>query len=499
MKKLDRRWCWVLVVGALAVAGVPIQAAAPRNAVQIENEKAGTMDWVLTKIKKGSKPPIYAPEDEPYDKGWRRRKQVEGYCSHTSIRAGQTLDVYVSTDPADQYKAEIYRMGYYGGAGARLMRTIGPLQGSAQPTPADGDLHLIECKWSKGFSLEIPKDWVSGVYLGKLSTLKTQGECYVIFIVRDDRKADLMFQCSDLTWLSYNRWPNWRSLYDTETDPWGSSNRRPAFDVGFDRPYAIYWNGFPAGFEPLTNGSGEFLMLEFPLAFWLEKEGYDVTYISNVDTHADGPGLRRGKVFVSVGHDEYWTMQMFENVTKARDAGVSLAFLSGNSISGEVSLLPSTEGRPNRVVRRVGGFRAEQDLMGSTSYGTGFADWFCNDPDHWALAGTRMKKGDRVAQLVGWEYHGPPLADHEDLDILASGPVYGWNGEARSGTYATVIYQCRKGNYVFNAGTCWWNMVLSTPPGFMNPPKRYFWQADPRIQRITRNILDKMIAAHPTE
>jgi hypothetical protein len=105
------------------------------------------------------------------------------------------------------------------------MRTVGPLQGAAQPTPQDGPKHLIECKWAKGFSLEIPKDWTSGVYLGKLSTLKTQGECYVIFIVRDDRKADLMFQCSDLTWLSYNRWPNWRSLYDTETDPWGSSNR----------------------------------------------------------------------------------------------------------------------------------------------------------------------------------------------------------------------------------------------------------------------------------
>ena len=61
-----------------------------------------------------------------------------------------------------------------------------------------------------------------------------------------------------------------------------------------------------------------------------------------------------------------------------------------------------------------------------------------------------------------------------------------------------MIYRCQKGNFVFNAGTCWWNMVLSTPPGFMNPPKRYFWQADPRIQRITRSILDRMIAAYPS-
>ena len=174
-------------------------------------------------------------------------------------------------------------------------------------------------------------------------------------------------------------------------------------------------------------------MTEFPLAFWLEKEGYDVTYISNVDTHADGSGLLRAKVFLSVGHDEYWTERMFENVTSARDAGVSLAFLSGNSISGVVELLPSSDGRPNRVMRRAGrGFQGEQELMGATSYGVGFADWTSDNPEHWAFEGTNMKKGDRVAQLVGWEYHGPPLAKHPGLVVLSEGPVYGANGEKRT-------------------------------------------------------------------
>ena len=57
-------------------------------------------------------------------------------------------------------------------------------------------------------------------------------------------------------------------------------------------------------FAPLSNGSGEFLLWEFPLAFWLEKEGYDVTYISDTDTHADPEGLLRRKAYLSVGHDE---------------------------------------------------------------------------------------------------------------------------------------------------------------------------------------------------
>ena len=475
-------------------------ATAQSNPIQIENAKPGSTDWLLTKVVRH--------DDEIYELGWHRRRGIEAYAARTSIKTGERLDVHVSTYPVNKYTVSIYRMGYYGGAGARLMRTLGPLQGTAEPTPQDGTRHLVESNWRVGFSLEIPNDWVSGVYLGKLSTLPApngqfldldmRSESYFVFVVRDDRRADLLFQASDLTWLAYNRWPQWRSLYDLGAAPWGANNTTVGYDVSFDRPYALFWNGFPAGFHALTNGSGEFLMTEFPLAFWLEREGYDVTYISNVDTHTDANGLLRAKAFLSVGHDEYWTDRMLENVTKARDAGVSLAFLSGNSISGVVELLPGSDGRPNRVMRRAGrGFQGEQELMGATSYGVGFADWTSDRPEHWAFEGTNMKKGDRVAQLVGWEYHGPPLGKHADLVVLSEGPVYDNNGGRRSGTYATTIYTAAKGNLVFNAGTCWWNLVLSTPPGFQNPPRKDFQRNDTRIQRITKNILDRMIATAP--
>lgn len=487
----------VLVFTAAAWIGPSAPAAVQFNAIQIENARPGSTDWLLTKVARH--------DDEIYELGWHRRRGIEAYASHTSVKAGDTLNVHVSTYPANRYSVSIYRMGYYGGAGARLMRTIGPLQGTVEPTPKDGPRSLIECNWKVGFSLEIPEDWLSGVYLGKLTTLPSPtgqyldlamaSESYVIFIVRDDRRADLLFQASDLTWLAYNRWPQWRSLYDLGDAPWGASNSKVGYDVGFDRPYALYWNGYPAGFHPLTNGSGEFLMTEFPLAFWLEKEGYDVTYISNVDTHTDGEGLLRAKAFLSVGHDEYWTQRMFDNVMQARDAGVSLAFLSGNSVSGVVELLPGSDGRPNRVVRRSGGgFNGEHELLGASSHGVGFADWTADRPEHWAFEGTGMKEGDRVAQLVGWEYHGTPLAKHPGLVVLSEGPVYGANGEKRSGRYATTLYAAARGNLVFNAGTCWWNLVLSTPPGFQNPPRRDFRRNDPRIQRFTRNILDRMIS-----
>ena len=385
------------------------------------------------------------------------------------------------------------------------MRTLGPLQGTAEPTPQDGARHLVECNWKTGFSLEIPKDWLSGVYLGKLSTIPTvagqfldlemHSESYFVFIIRDDRKADLLFQASDMTWLSYNRWPQWRSLYDLgphlgerTTPRWATTSDSIGLRTLLER--------IPGRLPPAHQRLRRVPDDRVP-ARLLAREGRLRRHLHLERRHPRRRhGLLRAKAFLSVGHDEYWTDRMFENVTKARDAGVSLAFLSGNAVSGVVELLPSSDGRPNRVMRRAGrGFQGEQELMGATSYGVGFADWTSDRPEHWAFEGTNMKKGDRVAQLVGWEYHGAPLGKHPDLVVLSEGPVYGNNGERRSGTYATTIYTAAKGNLVFNAGTCWWNLVLSTPPGFQNPPRKDFMRTDARIQRITKNILDRMVAA----
>src|SRR5688572_9259048 len=96
--------------------------------IMAENAKPGTTDWIITKVIRGA--------NEPYDSGWHRRKGIEGYVSHTSIRPGETLDVFVSTEPADKFRLDIFRMGYYGGKGGRLMKSLPSLSGTVQPTPA---------------------------------------------------------------------------------------------------------------------------------------------------------------------------------------------------------------------------------------------------------------------------------------------------------------------------------------------------------------------------
>jgi hypothetical protein len=462
--------------------------------IRDENGKPGTRDWMATNVR--------------IDPATRYRSPwIEGYASRTSVRPGESIDLCVSTNPASPFVIDVYRLGYYQGHGGRHMQHLGPFRGAVQPDPPVGPMRLRECAWEPCHRLTIPDDWPSGVYLGKLTAEKGGLQSYIVWIVRDDRACDFLFQCSDTTWNAYNRWPDHYSLYDDGKKEWYWG---PDVQTSFDRPYGKYCQILDA---PLSVGSGEFLLWEFPLAFWMERHGYDVSYISNVDTHADAAGLRRAKGWLSVGHDEYWSLEMFANVQQAIRDGLNVAFLSGNSICGVTPLLPSTDGRPHRSITRVGRYGSpekaelengfpeealftqngpnEATLMGarSTYPTTGGADWICRKPDHWLFVGTGMKEGDGIPGLVGWEWHGDP-APIDGLEIVASGTTTSPRGE---GTYTATIYPGPKGNIVFNAATIWWADGLSEPPGYIRPsvyttPKG----PDPRVQKITANLLERM-------
>lgn len=497
-------------IGAICLFSLAFSSSAhaqpKRNVIQEENSYSGATDWQLTRVR--------------LDKGMAsfRTSLIEGYCSHQSVEAGDTLKIMVSTAPAAKFKIEIYRTGYYAGRGARLMTTLGPLQGKPQPVPPVGERRLRECQWEPAASLKIPADWPSGVYLGRLTTLpdgspeRERGDApywqsYVVFIVRDHRPADILFQCSDNTWQAYNRWPDNYSVY---TDPKG--NQGPWSDVSFDRPYAKYAQIYD---NPQSIGSGEWLCFEFPLAYFLEKHGYDVTYCSNSDMLTPDRGLKC-KAFLSVGHDEYWDRRAYDSVVKMRDAGVNLLFLSGNSVCWVTPQKPSTDGRPNRVMFRGGPYGGkykfaedrekkhgpfpergpdEGYLIGARNVEpvNGGGDWICTKPEHWMFKGTGMKKGDRVPGLIGWEYHGDPPADIKDLEIVAAGTA--WQGGTRPQQWTATIYPGPKGNYVFNASTIFWSQGLSAPPGHMLPWSHWSRPHGPdeRVQRITHNLLARAI------
>src|SRR2546425_834688 len=169
--------------------------------------------------------------------------------------------------------------------------------------------------------------------------------------------TDLLCQVSDLTWQAYNKWPGNDSLYDDGTpNVWYQG---PHVRISFDRPFAKYCQVLDSA---RSAGSGEFLLWENTMAFWLEQQGYDVTYCSNIDIHLDPDLLKGCKVFVSVAHDEYWSRQMYENVKKARDNGLSLAFFSGNAVFHEIEFYDSSTAAPCRAFARKRRFTDKDPL-----------------------------------------------------------------------------------------------------------------------------------------
>ncbi len=494
---MTRLFLTLLLLAACCLPVVADDTAS--NPIILENQHAGSTDWQLTRVR---------VDGDGFRSPW-----IEGYCSQQSVEAGDTLDIMVSTNPPQPFQIEFFRMGYYGGRGARLMQTIGPLEGITQPTPAPGEKNLHECQWTPSTQLTIPDDWISGVYLGRLTTLPGDDaaywQSYVVFIVRDERPCDILFQCSDNTWQAYNSWPNNYSIY---THPMG--NQGPWADVSFDRPYGREAQYDGVVNDPLTVGSGEFLPFEFPLAYWLEEHGSDVSYCSNSDMLTPDRGLK-SKVFISVGHDEYWDIRQFESVTKMRDEGVNLLFLSGNSICWVTPFRDSSDGRPNRIIFRGGPYGAENDyavgrerdhgpfphrgpdeglLMGARNIEpvNGGGDWIITQPDHWIFADTGVEAGDSIPGLIGWEYHGDP-PDIEGLEIVAAGTA--WVGGETPQQWTATVYPGPKDNFVFNASTIFWAQGLSDPPGHTLPWSHFSRPHGPdeRVQQITHNLLRRAI------
>ena len=88
----------------------------------------------------------------------------------------------------------------------------------------------------------------------------------------------------------------------------------------------------------------EFFYAEFPMVHWLEENGYDVTYFTDVDADRYGSLILNHQVFMDAGHDEYWSGNEFYNVMAARNAGVDLAFFSGNEVFWKTYYSTSIDG-----------------------------------------------------------------------------------------------------------------------------------------------------------
>ena len=476
----------------------PTEGAQPfANETEAENALPGSAGWELTK-----------PATE---------RQIEGYAGATSVNQGQTIELFVNTSAA-RYDMEVYRLGWYQGKGARLMSEIRRLPGQAQTIPLPDAAGMVECKWKNPYRLAIPGSWVSGVYLAKLIEGDNLHQAYIIFVVRDDARAsDFLFQSSVTTFQAYNDWGG-HSLYGDA-----------AQIVSFDRPYAIGPNwgqgaiyGAGAG-EFLTNSQDAIETVprgwEYNMVRFLEREGYDVTYATNIDLHANADLLDNHRALLSVGHDEYWSWEMRDNAERARDAkGVSLGFFAANTAYWQARFAPNAQGTPNRRMicykdalttpsdplrntddehlvtalwRGPTLDRPEVELMGVTLQSDqAFADLVVSDASSWAYADTGLKNGDAIPGLVGYEADGMATWAHPDYSP-ATKPIAHSPFSSNGATwYADMVtFELPSGATVFSTGTIQWSWGLDDyrPP---TVPGRLL--AHPAAQQITRNVLARL-------
>ncbi|MDR7252406.1 hypothetical protein J2X46_001382 [Nocardioides sp. BE266] len=241
---------------------------------------------------------------------------IQGFATEISVNVGERIDFKIDTN-ASSYTIDIYRTGWYQGLGARKITSVTPSASLPQTQPnciTDVTTELYDCgNWAVSASWNVPSTAVSGVYLAKLT--RSNGESsHITFIVRDDSShSDVVFQTSDTTWHAYNTYGG-SSFYA------GGANGR-AYKLSYNRPFLT---------RGTASGRDFYFSHEYALVRFLERNGYDVSYIAGVDTDRRGHLLTNHKVFLSVGHDEYWSGAQRANITAARDAGVNLQFLAGN-------------------------------------------------------------------------------------------------------------------------------------------------------------------------
>ena len=469
----------------------PPPQSAP-NAIFLENQKPGSGAWQIPQ------PGKRVGDDASL--------QLEAYGDRNSVQHGQSIGFHVTTSPAQNYSVQIFRMGYYVGAGARLMTTSPQLPGTPQPTcPLDVPTGLIECHWATGWQLTVPNDWLSGLYLAVFTNASGYQWADPFTVTEPNRPSQIVLVDPVNNYQAYNEWP-YNHVYGKNLyvgfGPMTVAGTGQAVKVSFDRPYQQEY------------GAGERDRGSNWTTRWLEQNGYDVTYATSTDMQQNTIDLANYKVYISPNHDEYWSGQMYDKLQAAEQHGLNLAFLSANSIYWQVRSEPSTSGQPDRVVvcykgindpvqgpattrlwREVG--RPEQALLGA-SYEwamAGDTDWVASGGGGPAQAGAQLGKGAVISKLLGVEADrvvpGQANPQAKQFYVLSDSPFASRYAPTSKPQYLqqSTLYQAVSNAWVFDAGTFNWGK------GLADIDRGY---ADGRVATMMADILATMLGQSNT-
>jgi hypothetical protein len=460
---------------ALAASG------APNNRIVRENELPGTTSW--------QRPGIYNP------------LHLAAYTGSTSVDAGQSIGIYINDTRGGAIRGTLYRLGYYQNRGARLIASYPNIRTGTQPAciRAAGT-GLVSCPWTRTLTIHTQANWVSGIFLLRLDGVHRQ-IALTYFVVRNDGYvAPIVVQDASETSQAYNRFGG-ESLYHS----FNHEGRTRAYEVSYDRPYAS------------GGGVGTLFSWEFDMVRWLEGSGYDVTYVSDIDVATNPLILRSHRVFLDIGHDEYWSWGERTNLEAARDAGVNLIFDTGDTGYWNVRLASSFLGS-NRIIICYKDANLDPEPQ-APNVTVNFDSPFLNRPEN-SLLGIEFRGGDPLSGEPPWVVVAPGRQWYFDCTGLQPGTAinniigYEWdtlanNGAAPAGLQtiasssmpyrkislpaATTIYTTTSGAQVFAAGSIQWvyGLINHTFITFDPEYKRPWLAADRRIAQLMANILDE--------
>jgi hypothetical protein len=457
--------------------------AAGPNPIQVENTRAGT------------DPAQWLPRHVP-------PTRIQGYASEVSVLPGQDVHFHVGTGDGDRYRIEVYRLGWYGGAGARQIACIpgcgsdrqGQAFGSGQQDPATG---VVRAAWPVTDVLALPTTATTGYYMAILRLTAAGDETGALgnipFVVRSPAagRSQILVQVPVNTWQAYNPWGG-KSLY-----PFNSSDQAPAVRVSFDRPLAFTAQG------PLD--------WEYNLVRFLEREGYDISYQTDVDTDRNPESLLDHRLVVVGGHDEYWTKRIRDAFQVARSKGTNLAFMGSNAgywqvryedggrtIVGYKEAAPDPEPdpslrtvrfrdlvppRPECALEGVMYYRIRESQSGPVDYTVTQAA----QTDAW-FRGTGFSPGDKILDVVGNEWDSLP-EQPVPAQCVKPGLVDLFHYEGAPQNADAVRFTAPSGARVFAGGAQ--QLSWSLDP-FNTDRFGRTLPADTRLQQFIRNALDDL-------
>ncbi|ARF59926.1 hypothetical protein B1H19_36555 [Streptomyces gilvosporeus] len=401
--------------------------------------------------------------------------------------------MYVSTT-APAFRVLAYRVGWYGGAQARLVWRSERVAGRRQCRPRLlPGTRTVRADWQRSLAVRTT-GWPPGAYLLRLDA-DSGHQRYVPLIVRSASAAGrTVLMHAVATWQAYNLWGGY-NLYQGENGGYPARS----LAVSFDRPYD-------------EEGAGKFLVYERAVVVLAERLGLPLAYTTGLDVHRDPAALHGATAAISLGHDEYWTPQQRDHVTRARDTGTNLAFLGANACFRRIRPEPGPSGAlrtvacyktayqddpsfarhralPTHDFRQPPAADPESSLTGVfyEGYPTD-APYVVHRADHWLFAGTGVRSGASFDHLVGVEYDRvtPEAPTPRPLEILAHSPLVcaGRHSHADS-----AYYTVPSGAGVFSSGTMRWVEALMAGTGDDGRAHGMDTRARAFVTRTTENLL----------